>query len=125
MFKHQKGASYIGIMFLVIFFAFALKIAAAVVPAYLDDRLINTMIQDELTASQKSTTSDTFKRKMGNRFNMNNMAELKFDDIAKVSNNDGLKVVKSYEVRKNLLMNIDLVITFEKSFDQKSVQAGQ
>lgn len=123
--RQQRGASYIGIMFLVIFFALAAKVLLAVLPVYLDDRMINQMIQDELKSSQANTAPSTFKSKMSNRFTMNNIRDMNFDDIAKVTNTDGLKVVKSYEVRKNFLMNIDLVIAFEKSFDQKSLQAGQ
>ncbi|KAA5569945.1 DUF4845 domain-containing protein, partial [Pseudomonas aeruginosa] len=43
--------------------------------------------------------------------------------IAEVFNQPSLTVKKKYEVRKPFLLNIDLVLTFEKSFDKTSVQA--
>ena len=43
-------------------------------------------------------------------------------EIAEVFNQSGLIVKKKYEVRKPFLLNIDLVLTFEKSFDKTSVQ---
>ena len=54
---------------------------------------------------------------------MNNIRDTKFEDIATVSTKDGLQVTKKYEVRKNFMLNIDLVLTFEKSFDQRSVES--
>jgi len=54
---------------------------------------------------------------------MNNIRDVKFDDIATVSTQDGLQVTKKYEVRKNFMLNIDLVLTFEKSFDKRSVES--
>ena len=41
-------------------------------------------------------------------------------DLANVS---GIQVNKDYEIRKPFLLNIDIVLKFEKSFDQSSVQA--
>ena len=59
---------------------------------------------------------------MGQRFEMNGIRDIKFKDIAQVMNTDGLQVKKDYEIRKPFLLNIDLVLKFEKSFDQRSVQ---
>ncbi len=43
--------------------------------------------------------------------------------LLKSRNVDGLQVKKEYEIRKPFLLNIDIVMKFEKSFDQSSVQA--
>ena len=53
---------------------------------------------------------------------MNHNRDLKFDEIAKVTNTDGLQVHKNYEIRKNFILNIDLVMKFEKDFDQSTVK---
>ena len=52
-----------------------------------------------------------------------NMIDMKFVDIAQVTDVDGIQVKKDYEIRKPFLLNIDIVLKFEKSFDQSSVQA--
>lgn len=54
---------------------------------------------------------------------MNNVRDLKFEEIAQVTNVEGLQVKKAYEIRKPFLLNIDLVLKFEKSFDQSSLPA--
>lgn len=54
---------------------------------------------------------------------MNGIRDVKIKEIMQVTNTEGLQVKKEYEVRKPFLLNIDLVLKFEKSFDQSSVQA--
>ncbi len=53
------------------------------------------------------------------RLSMNNIRDIKFADVAQVTNVDGLQVKTEYEIRKPFLLNIDIVMKFEKSFDSK------
>lgn len=119
----QNGASYLAILFGVIVVAFSLKAIIAIWPAYWDDRVINGQIEDALLKSPSNATAQQFKTQMSQNFSMNNIRDIKFEDIAHVSTEQGLQVAKKYEVRKPFLLNIDLVLTFEKSFDQRSVQS--
>jgi len=121
--KNQQGASYIGILLGIIALAFMLKIIVAVWPLYWDDRVINKLIADEMKNSPAEITPSKFNSQMGQHFDMNNIRDIKFEDIATVSTKDGLQVTKKYEVRKNFMLNIDLVLTFEKSFDKRSVES--
>ena len=120
--KNQQGASYIGILIAIIGFAFLVKIVIAVWAPYWDDRVIDGQIAELLQSSPKNISPSEFESKMGQRFEMNGIRDLKFDEIAQVMNTDGLQVKKDYEIRKPFLLNIDLVLKFEKSFDQRSVQ---
>ena len=119
----QTDASYISILLGVVAFAFIVKIILAIWPSYWDDRVINSQIEDHLKKSPSTITSSQFSSQMNQSLNMNNIRDLYFDDIARVSTEKGLEVTKRYEVRKPFLLNIDLVLTFEKSFDQRSVQS--
>ena len=119
----QRGASYTAILLGVIVAAFALKIVATLWQPYWDDRLINQLIEEQVVVSSKATTAQQFAQQMGQKFNMNNIRDIQFTDIATVKSKNGLQVAKKYEVRKPFLLNIDLVLTFEKSFDQRSVQS--
>ncbi|MBJ9986863.1 DUF4845 domain-containing protein [Acinetobacter sp. S40] len=121
--KSQQGASYLAILFGVILFAMAVKAAVAIWPAYWDDRVINNQIEELVKSSPSDITPTKFDTQMNQRLEMNNIRDLHFKDIAKVSTQDGLNVSKKYEIRKPFLLNIDLVLTFEKNFDQRSVQA--
>ena len=120
--KNQQGASYIGILVAIIGFAFLAKIVIAVWAPYWDDRVIDGQIAELLQSSPKNISPSEFESKMGQRFEMNGIRDIKFKDIAQVMNTDELKIKKDYEIRKPFLLNIDLVLKFEKSFDQRSVQ---
>ncbi len=119
----EKGTSYISILLGVMVVAFILKAIVAVWPSYWDDRVINKEIEKQIQKSASSITPSQFSTQMSQSFNMNNIRDIQFDDIASVNTENGLEVIKRYEVRKPFLLNIDLILTFEKSFDQRSVQS--
>lgn len=119
----QRGASYTAILLGVIVAAFGLKVLVTLWQPYWDDRLINQLIEEQVAISSKATTPQQFASTMGQKFSMNNIRDIEFKDIATVKSKQGLQVTKKYEVRKPFLFNIDLVLTFEKSFDQRSVQS--
>lgn len=121
--KSQQGASYITILLVIMVFAFVAKAAVAIWPSYWDDRVINDQIEQLMQESSSDITPSKFENQMSQRLDMNNIRDLKFKDIATVSTENGLTVTKKYEVRTPFFMNIDLVQTFEKSFDQRSVQS--
>ena len=120
--KNQQGASYIAILIAIIGFAFLAKIAIAVWGPYWDDRVVDGQITELMQSSPKNIAPSEFEKQMGQRFDMNGIRDIKFQDIAQVMNTDGLQVKKEYEIRKPFLLNIDLVLKFEKSFDQRSAQ---
>ncbi|ENV47997.1 DUF4845 domain-containing protein [Acinetobacter brisouii] len=123
MHKLQRGASYSTFLLALIIFSIVLKVVVAIWPAYWDDHIINKQIQSVLD-DNPSLSSAKFQSAMEERLSMNNINDLKIEDIAKVSNDGGqLHVAKHYEVRNHLLLNIDLVLSFEKNFDQRTVQA--
>ncbi|MEG0651275.1 MAG: DUF4845 domain-containing protein [Acinetobacter sp.] len=123
--KSQQGASYIAILFGVILFAIAVKAAVAIWPAYWDDKVVDTQIQELLKESPDNVTPAKFAAQMGQRLDMNNIRDLHFKDIAQVTYKDDLVVKKKYEVRKPFMLNISLVMNFEKTFDQKSAKQAQ
>ncbi|ERP95109.1 signal peptide protein [Acinetobacter sp. COS3] len=123
--KSQQGASYIAILFGVVLFAIAVKAAVAIWPAYWDDKIIDTQIQGVLKDSPENITPSKFEKQMNQRLDMNGIRDLYFKDIAQVTYKDDLIVKKKYEVRKPFMLNISLVMTFEKTFDQKSAKQAE
>ena len=121
--RHQQGASYIAILIAIIGFAFMAKVAVAVWGPYFDDRMLDNQIEEQLLNGPKNLSPQQFIGEMDKRLSMNNIRDIKFADVAQVTNVDGLQVKKEYEIRKPFLLNIDIVMKFEKSFDQSSVQA--
>ena len=121
--RHQQGASYIAILIAIIGFAFMAKVAIAVWGPYFDDRMLDNQIEEQLLNGPKNLSPQKFIGEMDKRLSMNNIRDIKFADVAQVTNVDGLEVKKEYEIRKPFLLNIDIVMKFEKSFDQSSVKA--
>ena len=121
--KAQQGTSYVAVMLVVICIAFVIKVAVVLWAPYFDDRMINNQIVELMQDSPKNMLPDEFVTKMDQRLAMNRLSDLKFQEIAKVSNQNGLIVEKNYELRKPFLLNIDLVLKFEKNFEQSSIQA--
>lgn len=120
--RHQKGASYFAILFAIVGFAFIAKVAIAVWGPYWDDRVVDGQIE-ELIASAPRNTPEKFVQQLSQRLDMNNIRDFNIKDNIKVANDGQLLVQKNYEVRKNFIMNIDLVMKFEKDFDQSTVKA--
>jgi hypothetical protein len=75
--KSQQGASYIAILFGVILFAMAVKAAVAIWPAYWDDKIIDTQIQELLKESPDNIPAK-FTAQMDQRLEMNNVRDLRF-----------------------------------------------
>jgi hypothetical protein len=120
--KHQRGASYFAILFAIVGFAFIAKIAIAVWGPYWDDRVLDGQIEELLKSAPANMNPADFVKQMDKRLTMNNIQDLQFANTAQVTNTQGLQVHKNYEIRKNFMMNIDLVMKFEKDFDQSTVK---
>lgn len=121
--QSQQGTSYLLIMLLLFMAGLVLKLALAVIPAYLDDRIINGQIE-ELMQKEPNLSMTEFAQKANKRFEINAVRTLKFEDIAKTGFDDNgkIRVETDYEVRKPYLHNIELVIHFEKKFEQNTVK---
>jgi hypothetical protein len=115
--KYQRGTSYIAILIAIIGFAFIVKVAVAVWGPYWDDRVLDSQIEELIGSSPKNMDPTKFSQQMSQRLSMNNINDMRFAEVAEVTNVGGIKVHKNYEIRKNFMMNIDLVMKFEKRFE--------
>lgn len=120
----QSGMSYWGIMTLIFVAVIFLKVGIVAIPAYIDDRLINKTIDERLRVVENNTTPTTLYNELEQQFTMNNLRDINAKDIATITNVDGLQVIKKYEIRKNLIANMDLVLHFEKTYDQRAIKTG-
>ena len=121
--RNQRGTSYFAILFAIMGFAFIAKVVIAVWGPYWDDRVVDNQIEELLVASPANIESSKFLSQLNQRLDMNNVREFNVKENIKVINGAGLQVKKDYEVQKNFMMNIDLLMKFEKDFDQSAVKA--
>ena len=86
---------------------------------------INKIVEEKI----KEQTPDgidplTLMSGIAQQFDMNGIREINPADRLTITNADGVQVVKKYEVRHNFIGNIDLVVHFEKTFNQKALKAA-
>jgi hypothetical protein len=112
--RYQLGMSSTGIMMLVMMFAFIVKVSAVVAPAYYDNYTINKII-DSLYRDGRAGSIDDFKRALGDRFSINNIAGRTPEDFIYSIEDKKLTVVVDYEVRKNFVANLDVVMHFKQT----------
>lgn len=125
MIRAQRGLSYWGVMFAVILFVIVVKAATATWPVYWDNKVINEVITERLKVTDVNTSPEAFKSGVNEQFDMNNIRDLKFDDIAQVHAEGGLVVDVDYQVHRPFMGNVDLLISFKKRFEQKAIKSGE
>ena len=122
--KHfQRGRISFSQLIAIVAVIFALKIGFSIWEPYANDRLVNRQIEDILLNSPKNLSPLEFEQRLTQRLQMNYVDELDVSEILQIGQNPSLQIQKKYEVRTPFLWNIDLLLKFEKSFDQSSIQA--
>lgn len=111
----QQGFSYGGLMAAVFVFGAVIKIAAVLGPAYYDNYTIDKIIQSLYRDGRANSISD-FQRGLADRFQINNIRDKSPEDFEYTFEDRKLTVVVDYEVRQPFIGNIDVVMTFKKTY---------
>lgn len=113
--EKQAGVSYLGVMFIILMIGGAIKISAAIGPAYYDyftiDKIITSLYKDGRTGS-----IEDFKRALSDRFQINNIRDKTPDSFKYRMDGGALVVELDYESRSKLVGNLDLVAHFKKTY---------
>lgn len=120
--QHQRGASYWAYMSMILMAGMVAKFVIAAGPTYIDDLSINKVIEERLRAVDPEITQERFIQQLSAQFDMNNLRDLDTKNMLTIINDNGLKVHKKYEVRKKFVGNMDIIMTFEKEFDEKQLK---
>jgi Domain of unknown function (DUF4845) len=122
--RAQRGISYWGLVaFLFISFV-GLQFFFAVGQAYFDDITINKIVEAKLKAEPNNVDPTTLLDGLSQQFDLNGIRDVKIADRFKVTNDGGIEIIKKYEIRNSFIANIDLVVHFEKTFNQKAIKAA-
>ena len=122
--RGQKGMSYWGMVALLFIAFLSVQFTLAVGGVYLDDFTINKIITERLKAAPTDSNPEALMREFSQQFDMNGIRDVKIGDYLTITTDGGLEVIKQYEIRKSFIGNIDIVVHFKKTFDQKAIQAG-
>jgi hypothetical protein len=112
--KNQAGGSTIATLFLLIMVALALTLAIKILPKYLDNNSINSVINAMAADSQVTSYTDgQIVTKIQSRLIINNIRDFKNENIEIKRDNDLLTIDANYEIRENIFKNIDVVVSFK------------
>jgi hypothetical protein len=121
--RSQKGISYWGVVSLIFLVFFGLQFFLAVGGAYMDDLTINKIVEEKLRSEPNDVDPATLMSGMNQQFDMNGLRDVQAATRLTIVTDGGVQVIKNYEVRKNLIANIDTVVHFKKTFDQRALKA--
>lgn len=111
----QRGFSYVGFLALIAILGFMLKVVTAVGPAYYDNYTIDKIIISLFRDGRANSVTD-FKRGLADRFQINNIRDKTPDDFEYEFEDKRLTVNVDYEVRQPFMGNVDVIMTFKKTY---------
>jgi hypothetical protein len=101
------------VLTVVLFFAY---VGMRIVPVYLEyHALVNAMDQLQEDPSSAKMSAERIKRKITNSLWVSYSTENIKREHIRITRKDGLQVRVAYEVRRPLLGNIDLILSFDRS----------
>ncbi len=115
----QSGVSMPVMIFLLAIAVAAGTFATKTAPAYLDYNTIDGAIESALADSKlglKSTSE--IRQSIAKRFQINNIEVIDKDEVRIEKSGGRVFVSVDYKVRKDLVANIDLVMDFQKEYEQ-------
>ncbi|MEH6562130.1 MAG: DUF4845 domain-containing protein [Marinobacter sp.] len=116
----QRGASALVILIMVLFFGSLLSLAIKVGPAYMDDLTIQEALESlDGTEGLSQMGPAQVRTLINKRLSVNNIRGFDAKDIT-VEKDGGIVVVNvDYEVRNNLIRNMDTVVHFQHRYEMK------
>lgn len=114
----QQGASTISILISVLFFASLLTLLIKLGPAYLDDYTIQGALEglDGEEGLSEMTPADV-RRLVTKRLSVNNVDSFDAKDIKIEKDGDLVVITLDYEVRTDVVSNVDAVISFSHFYE--------
>lgn len=118
--NRQGGASALVILVMVLFFGSLLSLIIKVGPAYLDDLTIQEALESlDGTEGLSQMGPAQVRTLINKRLSVNNIRGFDAKDIS-VDKDGGLILINvDYEVRNNLIRNLDTVVHFQHSYEMK------
>ena len=117
--QRQQGMTTIGWILTFLLIAFFTLIALKIVPIYIDSFKAVSILEDmEKDAYEVGAMSPgEIVRTLQKRLSINMVQGVTSDDIYVERNGDSMTIGLDYEVRRNLLGNLDVVVSFETSIE--------
>ena len=114
----QRGMTPIGWVLVFLLIAFFALIALTLVPIYLKSFSVGSVISDlKNEPGISAMTSREITSIVMKRLDVNMVTDVGADDIYVEKVGDTMTISADYEVRKSMLGNVDIVVSFDKSVE--------
>ena len=118
--NRQIGASSFTLLFMLIMGALAITLAIKLLPLYLDNNSVNSVINSMGEDQKLQTYQDKqIRQKIQSRLTINNIRDFDGKNIVIKRDNGLLTIDANYEKRENIFKNIDVVVSFENHFETR------
>ncbi len=115
--NRQRGMSYLAVLALIAVVGGLIKVLVVVAPPYLDffyiDKNIKAVFRE---TSVEKLDIKGIKNSLATRFQVNGIRDKTPDDFEYDKDGDDLIIALDYEVRRPMLLNIDVVMKFKKTY---------
>ena len=123
--KKQAGMSMWGVMMLVIILVANGFIALKIVPVYMDYSTVQQVVDSTIEGLKKKRLPNVkVRNSIDRRLLINNIRDLKRDDLTIKQTNSKSTIIMDYEVRKPIFYNIDAVMKFRYEAEAIRDNAG-
>lgn len=113
--KRQRGMTLIGVVLVLAILGLALLVAIRLVPVYIEAYSIGSVLSDIESESRLSGGSrGELRETFGRRLQVNDIEAVAPRDVQFREVAGGLEMFVEYEVRVDLLGNLDLVASFRR-----------
>ena len=118
--RHQRGMSLSGWFLVVVLILSAASVGLAMVPAYLQHRTLDGLVQSLMERPDLGELSDArLLDRLERSMRMNNIRDMEIEDMLELERGSGtLQIHLVYEVREHLVGNVDVVMSFEEHYEK-------
>ncbi len=111
--KYQQGTTIYGVAFILLLIGFVAFTTLKLFPVYMENFTINSSVESLASeAGQQFSGPLEIRNSLMKRFGMNNVTQVKYDDISVIREGSFYYVDVDYEVRVPFIKNIDLLVSF-------------
>jgi len=110
----QKGFSKMGFLLLFLLLAGCISVGFKVAPLYVENNIITGYCEELVESGEAANLTVTeLRNRVGDNLRINNIQDFDTRNIKMTKNNGEPKITISYERRKELFLNLDVVAKFE------------
>jgi hypothetical protein len=116
--KHQKGLTFISLVFLLSIISFFTLLILKIAPIYIDhSKVVNALKALEASPDFPKQSADEIKTSMAKRFSMNYVNAITYNDIKITKRGSYVKVQIAYEVVEKIMGNASVLVEFDDSIE--------